>query len=90
MYRAQPYIQLEEEMKSSANQSLNRGDDGERPKSHHRCSSVKNPGRGQGAFKKHLFPNPQQSPLRAYRVDNSFTLLKLPIQDVYEAIKGQP
>ena len=29
LYRAQPYIQLEEAMKSSANQSLNRDDDGE-------------------------------------------------------------
>jgi len=31
MYRAQPYIQLEEVVKNFANQSINRGDDGEKP-----------------------------------------------------------
>jgi len=31
-----------------------------------------------------------QSPLRVYWVDDSFTPLKLSIQDVFKAIKGQP
>jgi len=43
LYRAKPYIQLEEAMKSSANQSLNRSDDGERTKPHHRSPSIDNP-----------------------------------------------
>jgi len=89
MYQAQPNIQLED-MKSSANPSFNRSDDGVKTKSQHEDPSVDNQGHGQGAFKKRPFLQPQQSTLRAYRVDDSFTLLKLPIQDIFEAIKGQP
>ena len=75
-------------MKNSANSSFNRGDDGAKPKPQHGDPSIDNQGRGQGAFKKRPFQNHQRSPFQAYRVDNNFTLLKLPIQDVFEAIKG--
>jgi len=71
-------------MKRSVNQSLNRGDDGEKLKLHHGGPSVDHSGRGQCAFKKCLFLNRQQSPLRAYRVEDSFILLKLPIQDIFK------
>ena len=77
-------------MKSSTNPSFNCSDDEAKPKTQHKEPSANNSGCGQGAFKKRSFPHPQQSPLRAYRVDKSFTPLKLPIQDVFEAIKGQP
>ena len=90
LYLSQPYIQIEEAMKSFANQSLNHGDDEENPKTHHGGASVNNPSRGQDAFKKRLFSNPQQSPLRAYRVNDGFTPLKLLIQNIFKAIKDQP
>jgi len=89
MYRAQPYIQLEEVMKYSANSSFNRGDYRAKPKLQHIDSSAENQGHGQGTFKKRPFSNPQQRLFRTYRVNNNFTLLKLPIQDVFEVIKGQ-
>ena len=76
-------------MKSSANPSFNHSDDGTKLKPQQGDPSVNNQGFGQGAFKKQLFLHPQQSPFRAYWVDDSFTLLKLPIHDVFEAIKGQ-
>jgi len=75
-------------MKNSANPSFNRDDDGTKLKPQHGDPSIDIQGRGQGAFKKQLFPHPQQSSLRAYRVDNSFTPLKLPIQDIFEVING--
>jgi len=81
---------LEEAIKNSANLSFNRSDDGTKPKPQHEDPSVNNQDRGQGAFKKRLFLNPQQSPFRTYRVDDNFTPLKLPIQDGFKAIKGQP
>jgi len=43
-------------MKGFNNQSLNRDDDGENPMPYHEGPSVDNPGRGQGAFNKRLFP----------------------------------
>ena len=86
----QPYIQLKEAMKNSANSSFNRDDGGAKPKPQHGAPSIDNQGRGQGTFKKQLFSNPQQSAFRAYQVNDSFTPLKPPIQVVFEAIKSQP
>jgi len=40
LYRAQPYIQLKEAMKSSANSSFNRSDNGTKLKPQHRDPSV--------------------------------------------------
>jgi len=77
-------------MKSYANQSFNRGDDRAKLKPQHGDPYVDNQGRERGAFRKQPFRDHQQSPLRTYRVDDNFTPLKLPIQDVFEAIKGQP
>ena len=77
-------------MQSSTNQSLNHGDNGENPKPHHKGPSIDNSGRRQDTFKKCPFPNPQRSPLRAYRVDDNFTPLKLPIQDVFKPSRVNP
>jgi len=76
-------------MKSSTNQSFNRGDDGAKPKSQRGDPSVDNHDRQCGAFKKQPFPNHQQGPLQTYRVDDNFTVLKLSIHDVFKAIKSQ-
>jgi len=54
LYRAQPYIQLEEIVKSFANQSLNCGDDREKLKSHHGSPLIDNQGHRRGAFKKQM------------------------------------
>jgi len=72
-------------MKSSTNQSLNRDDDKEKLKLHHGGHFVDNQGRGRGAFKKQSFLNPQQSPLRAYRVEDNFTRTEAPDPDIFEA-----
>jgi len=59
LYQAQLYIQLEEAMMNSTNSSFNRSDDRTRPKLQHGDFSVNNQGRGQDAFKKRPFLNPQ-------------------------------
>ena len=76
-------------MKNSANSPFNREDEA-KSKSRHEDPSIDNQGHEQGASKKRPFSNPKQSPLQAYQVDDNFALLKLPIYDVYKAIKVNP
>jgi len=63
LYRGQPYIQLEEAMKSSAKPSLNCGNNRTKSKPRYGDPFVDNQGRGQDAFKKQPFPPSQQNPL---------------------------
>ena len=44
---------------------------------------------GQGAYKKQAFSNPSPNPLQIIQV-SEHSPLKLPIQDISQAIKDQP
>ena len=76
-------------MKNSANSSFNYSDDGTKLKPQHEGLYVDFQGRRRDNFKKQPFSHPQHNQPRAYQISNSFTPLKLSIQDVFEAVKGQ-
>jgi len=62
--RAHPYIQLEEAMKSSTNHSAKCGDDGEKLNPQYEATTgVRNPNRGQPAYKRHALSVLSPSPL---------------------------
>ena len=77
-------------MKSSANQSFNRNDNGTKLKPWHGGPSVDVQGHAQGTFKKQPSLHPQQNKPRAYQISDSFAPLKLLIQDIFKAIQDQP
>ena len=76
-------------MKGSANPSFHRSDDETKVKLPYGGPSVDFQGCRHGTFKKQPLLYPQQGQPRAYQISDNFTPLKLPIQDVFEAIKGQ-
>ena len=87
LYGAQPYIQFEEAMKSFANYSAKRGDDGEKSKLQYEAIiRVRKSNQGQPAYKKQAFSVLSSNPLRAFRTEH-FTPLRLPINEVFNAIK---
>jgi len=73
-------------MKSFVNSSLNHGDNETRTWRPLRWPS----GSRTRRFEEATILIPSVEPTLAYQVSNSFALPKLPIQDVFEAIKGQP
>jgi len=81
MSQAQKYIQLEETTRSTTNHSTRY----EAEASH----KTQGHSRGHDAHKL-VHPNPSQSQLRVFRTDADFTPLKLPIEQVFRAIEGQP
>ena len=90
LFLAQPYIQLEEVMKSSANQPL-KCDNGEKSTSQYEApTNVSNPNGGQSAYKKQAFPVLSLNPLQAFKMEEHFTPLRLPINEVFNNIKDQP
>ena len=89
--RAQIYIQLEEDMKSFVNQSLKH--DNDREKMNLQCESpthVSDQNQGQPTCKKQAFPVLSSNPLRAFRMEQHFIPSRLPINEVFNAIKDQP
>jgi len=88
--RAQPYIQFEV-MKISSNHSAKTGDHGGKSKSPHEASThVEDQNWGQHVYKRQALPILSASPLRAYKSIEQFTLLRLSINEVFNAIKDQP
>ena len=76
-------------MKSSANPSLNRGEDGTKPKPRHGDPFVDFQGHRQGFQEAITLVHSTESTLSLLSI-RQLHLLKLPIQDVFEATKGQP
>jgi len=85
LYRAQPYIQLEEAMKSQPTR-LSTATKTEQNKAAARRLLLHWP---PGSWARCFQEAPMQGQPRAYQIFDSFTSLKLPIQDAFEAIKGQ-
>ena len=78
-------------MKSAVNHFLKRSNDEENMSSQRDTPThASNENRGQRAFKKQAFPILSPNSLRAFRVEQHFTLLRLSINEVFNAIKDQP
>ena len=67
-------------MKSSTNQSLKCDNNKEKSKSQYKTpTNVSNPNRGQRAYKRQVFPILLPNPLQAFKMEEHFTPLWLPI-----------
>jgi len=89
--RAQPYIQLEEAMKTSFNHTTKHGDVGGKSKSLHKAfAHAQDRNRGQPAFKRQALPILSPNSLRTYKaMEQHFTLLRFLINEVFNTIKDQ-
>ena len=75
-------------MKSSINHPAKCDDDKEKSKSQYETTiRPRNLNRGQPAYKKHALSILSLNPLRAFKPTEHFTPLRLPINEVFNAIK---
>jgi len=86
---AQPYIQLEEAMKASSSHSAKSSDSEGSLNLRTRLPNTPRP-HGQPAYKRQAFPVLSPSPLQSYRSMLHFTPQRLPINEIFNAIKDQP
>ena len=77
-------------MKSSPNQSLKCGNDGEKLKLQYEVlTGANNPNRGHPTYKRQAFLVLPVNPLQAFKMEQHFTLLGFSINEVFNAIKDQ-
>jgi len=90
MSRAQSYIKLEKAMKSSVNQSLKDNNDREKSKSRHKTPMhASNQNWGQPTYKRQAFQVLSLNSPQTLKMEQHFTALRLPINEVYNAIKDE-
>ena len=78
-------------MKTSSNNSAKPGDHRGKSKSPHEVSThAQDQNRGQPAYNRQELSILSPSPLRSYQLIEIFTLLRLPINEVFNIIKNQP
>jgi len=78
-------------MKTSFNHSAKTDDQGGKSKYPHEASiHTQDQNWGEPTYKRQALMILSPSPLRAYRVIEQFTLLRLPISEVFNTIKNQP
>ena len=82
--RAQQYIQLEEAIKGFSNPPSKYNNESKR------SFDFDNQSRRQDSDKRFAPPNSSWSVFHAYRTKEFFTPLKLPIKEVFQAIKNEP
>jgi len=88
---AQSYIQLEKTMKASSNHSAKPDDGGGKSKSAHEAPNhAQDRHRGQPTYKKKALPIHSPSPPQIYRSMERYTLLKLPVDKIFNTIKDWP
>ena len=87
--RAQPYIQLEEEMKTSSNYSAKPTTTREVEVCARSLHHAQDQNRGQLAYKRQALLILSPNLLRAYKPIEQFTQLRLPVNEIFNTIKDQ-
>ena len=87
--QTQPYIQLEEVMKSSANQTLKCGKNDEQSKSRETSTNASHSNQGHPGYKRQALLVLSLNPCKTFKREKHFTPLRLPIDEVFNVIKDQ-